>query len=165
MKSLTETYLVIHFIGEPPANGKLTEFEQLHVTVMPDMAVYAHHDERRAALMDAVEEVAANYAPVTMKLGEDAMFGTAGNVPVRRLEKNEAIGNLHHRLLRLIRNGKLNLLRLHHGGKNYNPHVSLKNGEKLSAPITVDSLTVVKHVGTLCTNVEVLGTYKLTGKL
>lgn len=71
----------------------------LHVTVLPPFLT----DAEPAEIMAAIETATRHQPALTVRAGEDTLFGRKHNVPVTLIRPDEELTRLHHTLVAAIR--------------------------------------------------------------
>lgn len=97
-----------------------------HVTALSNFLTRLDDEQVR----EVVDPVLTGFGPVEGRIGEDAMFGPAFDIPVRLVESPEVL-DLHAALLAAVR-PIAGFERPTHQGPGYRPHVTLVPGEALA---------------------------------
>ena len=71
----------------------------LHITVLPPFLT----DAAPADIATAIDAAVRAQPPLTVRAGEDALFGRRHNVPVTLIEPDDDLSRLHHTLVAAIR--------------------------------------------------------------
>lgn len=128
-----------------PAFEQGQEFEPLpmHLTLVPWFEGARYHK-----LTQGLEKLAKRTRPIHVVVGESAMFGAQRDVPVRRMEENEALQNLHSNAMLVISyaNGDLGDV-IGEIGYRYEPHIANRGDVALADSYDLSSLALISDAG------------------
>lgn len=115
-------YILVHFV-EPVAVGYQFERSRnawpLHITLVPWF--YGAMD---MPLQRALQIVARPIAPVTVRVGGEALFGPNKDIPVNVISNPEALHELHESLLVAVQTAEGVVENPQFIGDTYTPHIT-----------------------------------------
>ncbi len=149
-------YVVVAMLGASPSRFERIRWP-LHVTVVSNFTLQA--DE--TTVHRIIRQVAGRLRPFTVTGVESAMFGPAGDVPVRRVDSAEIVAA--HRTLVAELSGLISLIEPRYAGDGYLPHATDQRGARLGEAETrsVTSISLLRIAGPWA---EIVDTYVLTGR-
>lgn len=131
-------HLVAYIFGQPKVGFTFRAWP-LHITIVPWFM------GGKQLAIDTVEAIAARTPPLTVKLGEAAMFGPHNNVPVRRIINTLPLQALHQALLAALQQAGLQFHSTRYCGRKFNPYITNKRKLAMPAgPINIDRLHLVE---------------------
>ena len=165
--SKNDTYFVLHFLNGAPQSGdvpKPDNPDDLHVTFLAHISAPDRFSgEIMLAFYDAAD--AANVFTLTPNGYEK--FGKYGQHKVITLADDDGKAkDLHNDLLeRVMKIRGTDLIQPNYAGEFYSPHITVLDDNHeltLGAGIPISSLTLVRHIGGLNGEIEVLASVSLS---
>jgi hypothetical protein len=149
-------HVVVAWLGASPLRFEVTDCT-LHVTVIPAFTLRADEE----TIHRIIRRVAGGIRPFTITGVEKAMFGPAGDVPVRRVDSAEIVAA--HRALAAELSGLISFIEPSYAGDGYLPHATDQRNARLDEGETepVNSISLVRIEGPWA---EIVDTYALTGR-
>lgn len=137
--SKTSDYALVAMLEPQEVGLRFSEWP-LHVTLLPWFSA-----PNLSSVVALCEQVAQKFSPFSLAVGERAYFGYNRDLPVRLLEKNDEISQLHRALLLGVsERGWVQQGR--YTGDQYRPHVTRHRGRDAEGQITVAAIYVVEKL-------------------
>lgn len=161
-----DSYFVINFLsGAPEIGSTLPSEDDLHITFLGYVSA---PEKYKGELMLKFYDVTDATKPFEVERGESDAFGKFGQFNVIRLNDHGESKNLHAALTEAIGKARgVDFGQTRYSGDKFSPHITLPDmhlGLEIADTITVDNLTLVRHVGGLGMGaVEIVANAKLLG--
>jgi 2'-5' RNA ligase len=154
--------IVVHML-EQQAVGSYFDRKRwpLHITLLPWFgATQPQHEPLRRGL----SQLALTMPPITVAVGEQAMFGPNHDMPVHLVANKTELQSLHQALLGLTKLLQLPMQNPQYTGPDFTPHVSQYEDRHVNIgdTITVGDVYVVQLIeGRTC---QIIGRFELKGR-
>lgn len=97
---------------------------------------------------EIVDTVASKTPPISLVLGERAMFGANHSIAVRLVESNPELSKLHNDLLNGILSAGADIKKPKFNGEYFAPHITERQGIRHELPdsLVIDSVSMVHRL-------------------
>lgn len=127
---------------EPFEEGERFNKWPPHVTLVP---WFSGASEER--LQKGLKELTARTRPIAARIGEVAWFGSNKNVPVRIIEPNNHLQQLHLGALSRVHIARGNIEDISHISYRFRPHVTEYRGLELAEGYIFDQVALIDNAG------------------
>jgi 2'-5' RNA ligase len=120
---MAHKYVIVHMVEPGFPLQFSTHRWPLHLTLLINFSLPVSED----LFIQKLDKLAAKCKPFDVRLGDKAMFGSAGKVPVRLAEHQPKLQDLHDSLMTLATGLGASYDSDQFMGAAYHPHVTLHN--------------------------------------
>jgi 2'-5' RNA ligase len=116
----------------------------LHITIVPWFFYESDLDE----LIRQMQKKLTNFRAFKVRVLGQAMFGPAGDVPVKLIEKNENLTKLHASLYHLLLSAKASPEREEYNTASYTPHITVRGDRNIDSgtEVMVNSVDILQDL-------------------
>jgi 2'-5' RNA ligase len=116
----------------------------LHITIVP----WFFYESNVEELIKQMQNKLKDFTTFKVKVLERAMFGPAGDVPVKLIEKNENLTELHASLYHLLLSVKASPEREEYNTVSYTPHITVRGDRNIDsgAAVMVNSVDILQDL-------------------